>query len=341
VQRFRVVDGLAKEVERVAAETGFSGVVRVDRGDVTELAVAYGEAHRGWGIANTVATRFGVASAGKGLTALAVATLVEDGTLQWTTTARSLLGDDLPLIDDAVTVEQLMAHRSGIGDYLDEDLPGDISDYAMTAPVHELATTEQFLAVLDGFPTKFPPGDRFSYCNGGFVVLALIAQRASGVGYHDLVRSRVCEPAGMEDTDFLRSDELPGGVALGYVPMEGTWRTNVFHLPVRGTGDGGIYSTVADLHRLWTAMFAGRIVSPQLVAELVEPRSDAAEHGRRYGLGFWLKPSGPAVMLEGFDAGVSCMTTHDPARQLTYTVISNTSAGTDPVNARLDELLDA
>ncbi len=341
VRRFPVVGGLAKEVERVAAETGFSGVVRVDRGGDTELAVAYGEAHRSWGIANTVETRFGVASAGKGLTALAVATLVEDGTLRWTTTARSLLGDDLPLIDDAVTVEQLMANRSGIGDYLDEDLPRDISDYAMTVPVHELATTEQFLAVLDGFPTKFPPGDRFSYCNSGFVVLALIAERASGVGYHDLVRRRVCEPAGMDDTEFLRSDELPGGVALGYVPMESTWRTNVFHLPVRGTGDGGIYSTVADLHRLWTAMFAGRIVAPQLAAELVEPRSDAPEHGRRYGLGFWLKSSGPTVMLEGFDAGVSCMTTHDPARQLTYTVISNTSAGTDPVNTRLDQLLDA
>ncbi|MBA2386024.1 MAG: hypothetical protein H0X61_11640 [Acidimicrobiia bacterium] len=40
MQRFRVVDGLAKDVERVAAETGFSGVVRVDRGDLTELAVA-------------------------------------------------------------------------------------------------------------------------------------------------------------------------------------------------------------------------------------------------------------------------------------------------------------
>ena len=64
-----------------------------------------------------------MASVGKGLTALAIATLVEDGTLQWSTTARSVLGDDLPLIDDAVTVEQLMAHRSGIGDYLDEDVP--------------------------------------------------------------------------------------------------------------------------------------------------------------------------------------------------------------------------
>ena len=47
--------------------------------------------------------------------------LVEDGSLALDTTARSVLGDDLPLIDGAVTVEHLLAHRSGIGDYLDED----------------------------------------------------------------------------------------------------------------------------------------------------------------------------------------------------------------------------
>ena len=47
--------------------------------------------------------------------------LIEDGLLELSTTARSVLGGDLPLIDDDVTVEQLLAHRSGIGDYLDED----------------------------------------------------------------------------------------------------------------------------------------------------------------------------------------------------------------------------
>jgi CubicO group peptidase (beta-lactamase class C family) len=330
---------LAGEIERIAVETGFSGVIRVDRGGVTELAVAYGMADRRWAIPNTVDTRFGMASVAKGFTALVIASLVEDGTLDWSTTARSLLADDLPLIDDAVSVEQLMAHRSGIGDYLDEDQPMDITDYLLTEPAHELATTEDYLRVLDGYPTKFPPGERFSYCNGGFVVLALIAERASGVDYHDLVRTRVCEPAGMADTDFLRSDELPGGAALGYVPVDGTWRSNVFHLPVRGTGDGGVYSTVADLHRLWTALFAGRIVGTDMVARLVEPRSDVPQERRRYGLGFWLKPNGPAVMLVGWDAGVSCFTTHDPVRRLTYTVVSNTSDGAEPINDRLDELL--
>jgi CubicO group peptidase (beta-lactamase class C family) len=333
-------DRLAEEIGRVAGETGFSGAVRADRGDATELAAAYGMADRRWAIPNTVETRFGMASVAKGFTALVVASLVEDGTLEWSTTARSVLADDLPLIDDAVTVEQLMAHRSGIGDYLDENVPMDITDYVLTVPAHELTTTERYLRVLDGYPTMFPPGDRFSYCNSGFVVLALIAERSSGIGFHDLVRARVCEPAGMVDTEFLRADELPGGVALGYVPIDGTWRTNVFHLPVRGTGDGGVYSTIDDLHRLWQAMFEGRIVTTDTIAELVRPRSDAPEEGRRYGLGFWLKPTGAGAMLVGWDAGVSCFTTHDPARHLTYTVVSNTSDGAQPVNDLLDELLD-
>ena len=60
----------------------------------------------------------------KGLTALAVVSLIDDGTLDLTTTARSVLGDDLPLIDDGVTIEHLLAHRSGIGDYFDEEAHG-------------------------------------------------------------------------------------------------------------------------------------------------------------------------------------------------------------------------
>jgi CubicO group peptidase (beta-lactamase class C family) len=62
--------------------------------------------------------------------------------------------------------------------------------------VHELATTEQYLAVLDGHPTKFAPGERFSYSNGGYVVLALIAERTGGVPFHELVRRREASPRG-------------------------------------------------------------------------------------------------------------------------------------------------
>ena len=207
--------------------------------------------------------------------------------LDLATTARSVLGADLPLIADDVTVEHLLAHRSGIGDYLDEESGAPITAYAMPVPVHALAETEDFLAVLDGHRTAFPAGERFAYCNGGFVVLALIAERASGTPFHDLVQERVLDPAGMADTEYLRSDELPGRAAVGYLADDSP-RTNVHHLPVRGNGDGGTHSTAADIAALWRAFLAGRIVPPRWVAEMVRPRSDAPGHSRRYGLGFWL-----------------------------------------------------
>ena len=313
---------LARAVDSIADADGFSGVVRVDRGADVELAKAYGLAHRGHGIPNVLDTQFGIASGTKGMTAVTVASLVEDGLLELSTTARSVLGGDLPLIRDDVTIEHLLSHRSGIGDYLDENAGIDLADYLMPVPVHELAATEQYLAVLDGHETKFPPGERFAYNNGGYVVLALVAERTSGIPFHELVRQRVCEPARMPDTEFLRSDELAGRAALGYLTIDDVSRTNVFHLPVRGSGDGGIYTTAADVSAFWRALFAGRIVSTDLVAELVRPRSDVPDGSRRYGLGFWLHGSGDAVMLEGSDAGVSFWSAHEPKPEITYTVIS-------------------
>ena len=331
--------GLGNELDAIASETTFSGVVRVDRADGIEVAKAYGLAHRGYEISNQVDTQFGIASGTKGLTGLTVVSLIEDGHLDLSTTARSLLGQDLPLIGDDVTIEHLLSHRSGIGDYLDEEAIHDVTEYVMPVSVHELATTEQYLAVLDGHKTKFVPDERFAYCNGGYVVLALIAERASGVPFHDLVRRRVCEPAGMGETEFLRSDELPGRAALGYLTIDGVWRTNVFHLPVRGNGDGGIYSTVADISALWSAFFAGRVVSTDWVSEMVRPRSDVPSESMRYGLGFWLHASTDTVMLVGCDAGVSFRTVHDPRTSVTYTVISNTSDGMWPIARYLDERL--
>ena len=148
------MSALESELDALAAETAFSGVVRIDRGEAVELAKAYGLAHRGYEIPNELDTRFGTASGTKTLTALAVVSLIEEGMLEPATTARSFLGGDLPLIGDGVTVEQLLAHRSGIGDYLDEEVEFDLNDYVMPVPVHELATTEDYLAVLDGHPTE-------------------------------------------------------------------------------------------------------------------------------------------------------------------------------------------
>jgi CubicO group peptidase (beta-lactamase class C family) len=260
----------------------FSGVVRVGG-----TSWAFGLADRAHEISNTVDTQFGVASGTKGLTAL-----VAEAVLPLDLLARELLGDDLPLVDERVTVEHLLTHTSGIGDYYDEDVHTEFEAHVLTAPAHTLETTEDYLAALDGFPQLFAPGERRKYCNSGYVVLALLAERQTGSSFYDLVEEHVLEPAGMRDTAFLRSDALPGRAAFGYL-ADG--RTNVFHLPVRGSGDGGVYTTLDDVDRYWSFV------------------------GERRPLGIaWRDP----LRLVGSDAGVSFWS--EPGR---FTVISNTSTG--------------
>lgn len=330
---------MGEAIDRIASDVGLSGAIRLDLSGRLVAQGAYGYANRAYGVANTVDTQFGTASGGKTLTALAVMSLIEDGLLSLDTTARSLLGGDLPLIDDRVTIEHLLSHRSGIGDYLDEDELDDNNDYVMTLPVHQLATTEQFLPMLDGHPMKFEPGTQFNYCNGSYIVLALLAERVSGVPYHDLIEQRVLEPAGLTDTAFFRSDELPASAALGYLFDDGL-RTNLLHLPVRPNGDGGVYFTLADIHELWDAMLTGRIVSEETVAEMVRSRNPDAEPDpeEQYGLGVWLDDPAGTASMHGFDAGVGFMSVRDLDGRFTYTVISNQTRGAWPVSQRLGEL---
>lgn len=328
-------NALLGSIEQVVEETSFSGVVHVSRNGETLCERAWGMANRAYEIPNTAETQFGIASAVKGFTALTTMSLISEGVLTLDTSVRALLGDVLELIDPAVTVEHLLAHTSGIGDYLDEDEMGSIDDYVLSVPVHELVTASDYLAVLQGHPMRDAPGSKFQYCNGGYVILALVIEAAGGGTSHELLDERVFVPAGMTSTAFLRSDELPGSAALGYLHTEGL-RTNVLHLPVRGVGDGGAYSTLGDITSFWQALFAGGIVANDVVQEMVKPRSQGGSE--RYGLGFWIKNDrDTVVVLEGYDAGVSFRSAFDPETESLYTVISNTSNGAWPLVKLLDQ----
>jgi CubicO group peptidase (beta-lactamase class C family) len=108
---------------------------------------------------------------------------------------------------------------------------------------------------------------------------------------------------------------------------------------VRGIGDGGIYSTAADVHAFWAALLEGRILPTSDVDEMVRPRSEGPSPSLHHGLGFWLRPAADAVFFEGADAGISFRSLHVRASGVTYTVLSNTSDGAWPVARRLEELL--
>ncbi|AZN30770.1 class A beta-lactamase-related serine hydrolase [Flaviflexus salsibiostraticola] len=315
-----------------AEEANFSGVVTIDRAGARLFEHCRGFAHRAHRIPITPATRFGIASGSKGFTALAVMRLVEDGALALDEPVRPVLGGSVPRIDDAITLHHLLTHSSGIEDYLDESEDWDPSDYVMTVPVHTLTTAEAFLPMLEGIGQATAPGERFEYSNAGFILLALILERTVGKPFHAIIDRLVLRPAGMTDTGYLRLDDLPADAALGYLGEEGN-RVNTLHLPVLGNGDGGAFTTAADLHAFWRALVDGRIVSRETVDRMTEPSWDVPEEGKSYGMGFWLEADGPGRILEGLDAGASFRSTHDPDSQTTVSVLGNTAEGAWPVIA--------
>ncbi len=329
-------DALADALAAAVAGASGAGVARVDRAGTVLAEAAWGLADRRLGAPMTPEHRLAMASGSKGFTALAVMSLVADGILTLDTTARSLLGTDLPLIDDAVTIGHLLSHRSGIGEYLDDD--ADPGEYLLSVPVHRLVSPEEYLPMLAGHPQQFPPGERFEYCNGGFILLAILAQRAAGRPFHDLVAERVLLPAGMARSGYLRSDDLPADAAIGYVEVDGQWRSNVLHLPVVGGGDGGAYTTAADMAGFWRALRAGGIVAKATVEQMTAPVSEN-EGGWWYGRGFWLKPAHAVVALEGEDAGVSFRSAHIQPQDIVYTVIGTTADAAWPVLRGLEGAL--
>lgn len=327
-----MIDRLVSELREEAERRGFSGVIVVHDGSTSVLELAAGLADRAETRPMTVETRLATASGTKGFTALTVASLIEEGLLGFDTPVVDLFGNELTLVDPAVTIEHLLGHTSGVGDYLNEDEIDSSDDYLLDVPVHTLLGPSDYVPILNRYEQIEPPGTRFRYNNGGFIMLALAIERATGGSYHDEVRRRVFEPAAMTATDFLRSDRLPTNTALGYL-TDG--RTNILHLPVIGTGDGGAYTTASDMMKFWDALVAGRIISRPLVDKMTAPNAlatAAMEPGQdSYGLGLLIGPDRTTILLEGMDAGVSFRSGMNPVSGLTFCLIGNNSTDVWPL----------
>jgi CubicO group peptidase (beta-lactamase class C family) len=335
-----VDDGTVRDLEavvRAAADDGFTGAVRVDVAGEVVHASAHGHADRAHGIENTVATRFAAASATKGCTALVVLRLVELGALALTTTVRSILGSELPHVHPAVTVQHLLAHRSGIGEYCYEADDQSPDRPAIDVAQCQIERPAAILPLLRDQAMRAEPDAEFRYNNAGYVLLALIAERVAGDPIAELIQRLVLDPAEMDRTAMLAYDELPGDAAIGYVDRVGE-RTNVHQVPNRGVGDGGLFTTTEDVARLWRALLGGAIVRPDTLESMTRPYGWTPS-GTPYGMGFWLDPHTDAIKLEGADVGISFRSVHRPSTRVTWTVVSNWTDGAWPLARELARVL--
>ncbi len=307
------------------------------------LERAYGYADRANEVVNTMQTRFGTASTTKTFTALGVCALMEDGQLTLDTSLTDVLDVSLPHVPREVTIERLLTHTSGVGDHYDEEVVTDFTSFHVSIPWYRLERPRDYLPLLAELPQKFRPGERFSYSNSGFILLGLVIEELAGVPYQEFVQARIFDRAGMSDSGFFRLDALPGSTALGYVDAaDGSWRTNVYNLPVVGGPDGGAFSTARDMARFWAALDGDLIVGRDWRRRFLGPQVPASTPGTFYGLGVWIyqRPGGPSFhCAQGGDAGVSFTSLHGAESEIEYTVACNAPPSETEIVKLLDDAI--
>jgi CubicO group peptidase (beta-lactamase class C family) len=217
----------------------FSGAVLVAQDGEPLLEAAYGDADRDAGTPNDIDTRFNLASVSKMFTGVAIAQLVEAGDLSFEDTIGDHLDGFAPDVA-AVTIDQLLTHTSGLGDYL----AGGSREEVKAA-----TTATELLPLITGEQLQFTPGERESYSNSGYTVLGAIVEAVSDQSFYDYVRSHIFEPAGMTRTDWPHPGDTDDNTALGYTggdggaPSVGTGQGQgnggTITLPPPGQGNGG------------------------------------------------------------------------------------------------------
>lgn len=320
------MNDLQKLITPTVEKTNFSGVIFVKKDD-TSFKDAFGYRDRANQIKNGINTRFGIASGTKGFTALGIAKLIEEKKLTFDTPIKSILDSTVKNLHPNMTIRHLLGHTSGVGDYFDEENVQDINEVVLSIPVQHLVSPLDYIPLIEAEKHKFSPGERFSYSNSGYILLAMIIEIVSSKPYQDYIETNIFALADMSRSGFFRSDELPADTAIGYIQVNDSWRSNVFHLPLKGGGDGGAYSTVEDMEKFWHSLKTGCLLQREIVFELLKPREYIANEGLWYGYGFWIDEKRDQIVLEGYDAGVSFRSVIGRECDDGYTIISNTSFG--------------
>lgn len=307
-------------------EKDFRGCVLVNRADERLYEQAFGFADYANKRKNTLDTKFPTASAGKVFVAVAILQLIEAGKLQLTDTLGKLVPMDWKAIDTDITVRQLLTHTSGIPDYFDESIMEDYDELWRDYPNYKIRHSSDLLPLFIDKPMMYPRGERFQYNNTGFVVLGMIIESVTGQLFDEYLSDNVFKPADMMDTGYYELDRLPARCANAYIYDEETedYYTNIYSVDVKGTGAGGAFTTVLDIEKFWNCLFAGRLISLEMVNEMT--RVQASDEEDSYGYGIWISVTEDGRYIPNFmgcDPGVSFVTSFDQTTQTCIIIVSN------------------
>ena len=246
-----------------------------------------------------------IGSTGKPMTVALIARLVDRGVLSWDAPLSAMLPEQAATMHPAyrsMTLVQLLSHRAGLPENLGNAAALD-AYFVDTRPL-----PEQRAALVDAAlrePPQVAPGTAFAYSNTGFIIAALIAERAAGKPFEQLMQDEIFHPLGMTTAGF------------GPTPQDGMrgHRHGAPAGPVRQSDDGVpmVYTAAGNLHmslRDWARFCMDRLAGARGHGALLAPASyrlmQTAQPGSPSGLDWGVQDSiadrrGPVLVHGGSD----------------------------------------
>jgi CubicO group peptidase (beta-lactamase class C family) len=249
-------------------------------------------------------TNFRLASCSKQFTAMATMLLVHDGRLRYDETLTEIF-PDFPAYGKGITIRHLLNHVSGLPDYESLMEHREHSGGELWTEQNQIQDAEVLALLKQTSSPLFPPGTKWAYSNSGYVMLGLIVARVSGKPFGDFLRERIFAPLKMTGTiTYERGKNEVANRAYGHSRESNAWKLTDQSSTSATLGDGGLYSSLADLARWDEALTHHTLLSetemqaalvPAKLASGAEPKwprdSDRPEGTVvAYGFGWFLDP---------------------------------------------------
>ncbi len=315
------------------------------------LTLVAGLADRGLGAAMTADRLFEVASCTKTFVAATLMALVADGRVALDAPVARWFPDLVHA--DRIRVRQLIDHTAGLPEF----------EYAMPVDPNQVWSPAEIVALAFAAGPPDEPGRICAYNNTGYVLAGMLIEALTGETLAAQIRRRVLAPLGLRDTFAGAGEPFPRErLARGYYhrppPPEGAagaslaeggemWRTggvlghseelqdSTLLFPLTGAyAAGDIVATGADLAAFLAALVTGRLLPPELTANMVERRRPMIMSAP----GTRIRESGAGVLALDYDGrrvlghqgslpGYVTLMIHEPASGTTLALTTNTGSG--------------
>ena len=307
---------LQQKMEKLMKQYDFSGAFIVSKNGEVVCEGANGTMGPDSDEPITVDSLFAIASVSKQFCATCVLLLREAGKLSLYDTLDKYYPEYYAAED--ITLQQMLTMQSGIPDYVsngaefDSYIDYDFSDKATEEGNHQAVRDWIFAQ-----PLLFEPGTDFSYSDSNYFLLAEIVERLSGKPYGDVLREKIFDPLGMDDTGVC--EELNRSDRLAQPFLEDEDQHKEIETIGATYGNGGIITTVGDMDKWLTSLREYTILSEKCTEELTTDYSPDYAH---YGYGICVNPDGSLYHDGACDSYASYAYTN-PEKGYNFFIVTN------------------